>query len=42
MGYSSWGCKESDMTEWTSLHFHEGTKGPRLCLMTTILLFGLL
>ena len=20
MGYSPWGCKESDMTEW--LHFH--------------------
>ena len=20
--YSPWGCKESDMTEWLSLHFH--------------------
>ena len=25
MGYSLWGCKESDMTEQLSLHFTENT-----------------
>ena len=44
MGYSPWGCKESDMTEWLHFHFHclQHVCGFKLFYTCEILLYFLI
>ena len=37
MGYSLWGCKQSDMTERLTLSLHTGVFGSFHCIVSNIL-----
>ena len=40
VGYSPWDCKESDTTEWLSLHFAHDTYNMKFRTDKSVLYFG--